>query len=126
MGFALGRGFPEVGCGGATGPDDGKGDERHQEGEFARMCQAGVLDVQASSFGVTEHAFDGPAFAAGWESLTAWDVGHDDQPLALETLCGEVEERGVVGLGALARAHARPCAPERTGSARRDGAGRRG
>ncbi len=98
MGFALGGSLPEQVRGGPPGPDDGESDKRHQEGELARVGDAGILKVEASGLGVAEQAFDGPSLAVGGQRLSGRDVGDHDQPFAVETLGGEVQERRVAGL----------------------------
>src|SRR5690606_11752090 len=93
--------------GGTPGPGDGECDKRHEQCELARTGEAGVLDVEAAGFGVTEHGFDGPAFAIAGQPPPRGEIGDDDQPFIAKALGGKVEERCVLGRGVLAGAEAR-------------------
>jgi hypothetical protein len=77
--------------GDASGPGEGDGDDGHQEGELARAGEAGVLDVEATGLGVSEHALDGPPAAVGGERAPGRQVGDDGQPAVREALGGEGE-----------------------------------
>ena len=82
MCFSWWSGLTEDGSGGADGPCNGEGYDRREEGEFGGVGELGILEIQAAGFGVSEHGFDGPAFAIGVEGVVAQTVGGDGDGLA--------------------------------------------
>ena len=70
--------------------------ERHEQTKFARVGEARVLEIGAAGPGIAEQAFDRPAFAVGPDGRARIDVGHDDQPVALERFGGDGQQRGIV------------------------------
>ncbi len=69
--------FDEHGAGQA--PGHCQCDEREQQGEFGRLCEPGILHVEAARLGVGEQTFDLPAIFVGIERLAGVSVGGDDQ-----------------------------------------------
>jgi hypothetical protein len=45
------------------GPTDGEGNDDEQVGEFVRVGDMGVLDIEATGLCIGEQAFDPPALA---------------------------------------------------------------
>lgn len=112
--FSERRVFSEMVCSGATSPGNGQRDKRHEQAELARICQAGVLDVEAAGLGVAEEALDRPAFAVGSQRCLRLDIGCHDQPFVLERFGCDGQQWRLSRGGVFARAEAgakNPAAP---------------
>ena len=72
--FARWRTVAEEVSGGPSGPAESEGCERHEQAELAWVGEARVLEIEAAGPGVSEQAFDRPAFAVGVDGGARVDV----------------------------------------------------